>query len=220
MRSETSSAPGASGAIGGVAADALAAPGARVAAVIGTGTQAYTQIWALAAVRELREVRVYGRNPRRRAAFAERIAPLLDGLVSHAVDARSACEGADIVVLATSSPTPVIEAAWIAPGAYVTTLGPKQQGRAEFGPDLAEGACLLVTDSVDQIGAYDPPNVLVGTAHEHRLVSLGAVRAGEAGAARAEGVAVFFSIGLAGTEAFLLDRLAASIGDRAPNHTG
>jgi hypothetical protein len=87
-------------------------------------------------------------------------------------------------------------------------LGPKQQGRAEFGPDLPEAASLLVTDSLAQIGAYHPPNVLVGTPHEQRLVSLGAVRAGET-EVPAGGISVFFSGGLAGTEAFLLDRLAS-----------
>lgn len=208
------------GAIGGVAAGALAAPDAHVVALIGTGTQAYTQVWALAAVRDIRELRLFGRDPQRRAAFAERIRPLVAGTVRPALDARSACEGAEIVVLATNSPTPVIEATWIAPGAYVTTLGPKQQGRAEFGLDLAEAASLLVTDSVDQIGAYDPPNVLAGTSHEHRLVSLGAVRAGEAETPAPDGISVFFSVGLAGTEAFLLDRLAANIGHELVGQAG
>lgn len=135
------------------------------------------------------------------------------GVVRPADDSRSACEGAEIVILAASSPTPVTEASWLARA----TLGPKQQGRAEFGLDLFS---LLVTDLLVQIGAYDPPNVLVGTAHERRFVSLGALRAGEAGAADATGVAVFFSGGLAGTEACLLDRLAASIKRRAPGHIG
>lgn len=198
------------GAIGAVAADRLAAPDAGVLAVIGTGTQAYAQVWALAAVRDLREVRVYSRDPARRATFAGRIAPLVAGACRSATDARAACEGAHIVILATSSPTPVVDATWIAPGAYVTTLGPKQQGRAEFGADLPEAASLLVTDSLDQIRAYDPPNVLVGTPHEHQLVSLGAVR-GEAPPVASQGISLFFSVGLAGTEAFLLDRLAASI---------
>jgi len=199
------------GAIGAVAADALAPLDAGVIAVIGTGTQAYTQVWALATVRDLREVRVWSRNPARRASFAERIAPLVAGTCAPAPDARAACEGAEIVVLATSSPTPVLDAAWISPGAYVTTLGPKQQGRAEFGLDLAEAATVLVTDSLDQIGAYDPPNVLVGTHHEHRLMSLGAVRAGKVATSSSEGISLFFSVGLSGTEAFLLDRLATSI---------
>jgi hypothetical protein len=42
------------------------------------------------------------------------------------------------------------------------------------------------------------------------LTSLGSIRAGEATATGPEGVSLFFSVGLAGTEAFLLDRLASS----------
>ena len=203
--------PRRTGAIGAVAADALAPPGAGIAAIIGAGTQAWTQLWALAAVRDLREVRVYSRDPARRSAFAARAQPLVTGLCRPAPGARAAVNGAQIVILATSSPVPVIEAAWIAPGTYVTTLGPKQRGRAEFGLDLPGAASLLVTDSLDQIGAYHPPNVLAGTPHHQRLVSLGAVRAGEAPTPRADGITIFFSVGLAGTEAFLLDRLAAHI---------
>lgn len=167
-------------------------------------------------MRNLREVRVYSRDPGRRQRFSERVAALVTG-VSHPVpDARTAIEGAQIVILATSSATPVIDAAWIEQGAYVSTLGPKQQGRAEFGLDLPELASLLVTDSLEQICAYHPPNVLVGTPHEARLTSLGAVRAGEVTVPGSEGVSVFFSVGLAGTEAFLLDRLAARAGEAGP----
>ncbi len=198
------------GAIGAVAADALAPSHAGVVAIIGSGTQAYTQLWALAAVRDLREVRVYSRDPARRAAFAERVAPLVEGSCRPAPHARAAIEGAQIVILATNSSTPVIDAAWIGPGTYVTTLGPKQQGRAEFGPDLPEAASLLVTDSPEQIAAYHPPNVLVGTPHQERLVSLGAVRAGQVAPAPPEGISLFLSVGLAGTEAFLLDRMVSS----------
>src|SRR5262249_54923690 len=150
------------GAIGAVAADALAPPGAGTVAVIGTGVQAYTQVWALGVVRELGEVRVYSRDPARRAAFAERVRPLAGGACHAAADARAAVDGAQIVILATSSPAPVIDASWIGPGSYVATLGPKQRGRAEFGLDLPAAAALLVTDSLAQIDAYDPPNVLAG----------------------------------------------------------
>ena len=101
----------------------------------------------------------------------------------------------------------MIDARWIAPGSYVSTLGPKQQGRAEFGLDLPAAAALLVTDSRQQIDAYQPPNVLVGTPHHERLVTLGAVRAGEVSRPDPDGISLFFSVGLAGTEAFLLHRL-------------
>jgi ornithine cyclodeaminase len=203
--------PRRTGAMGAVAADALAPPDAHRIAVIGSGTQAYAQLWALASVRHLREVRVYSRDPARRRSFCERAAPVVDGACRPAAHAREAIDGAHIVILATSSPSPVVDAEWFQPGTYVTTLGPKQQGRAEFGLDLAEAASILATDSVDQIGAYEPPNLLVGTPHLDRLTSLGALRATSAPASPTNGISLFFSVGLAGTEAFLLDRLASSL---------
>ena len=115
------------------------------------------------------------------------------------------------MILATSSASPVIDASWLKEDAYVTTLGPKQQDRAEFGLDLPAAAGLLVTDSLAQIDAYDPPNVLVGSPHHGRLVSLGAVRAGEVARAADNGITLFFSVGLAGTEVFLVDRLASNL---------
>jgi ornithine cyclodeaminase/alanine dehydrogenase-like protein (mu-crystallin family) len=202
--------PRRTGAIGGVAAQALSPPDAAVAAIIGTGNQAYTQLWALAAVRGLTEVRIFSRDPGHREAFARRARALTTAACHAVATAKEAVRGAQIVILATSSPAPVIETGWLAPGAYVSTLGPKQHRRAEFGPDLAAAAGLLVTDSPAQMDAYDPPNVLAGTPHVDRMVSLGAVRAGEVAPAAPGERRVFFSVGLAGTEAYLADRLAAA----------
>jgi ornithine cyclodeaminase len=202
--------PRRTGAIGAVAADALASPTATVAAIIGTGTQAATQLWALSAVRNLSEVRIFSRNQARRDSFVEGVKVLTRAECHSASSARTAVNGADIVILATSSPTPVIEADWLESGAYVTTLGPKQQGRAEFGLDLPAIAAMIVTDSLAQIDAYDPPNVLVGTPQRDRLVSLGAVRVGEVARPEADRISLFFSVGLAGTEVYLLNRLTTS----------
>jgi hypothetical protein len=52
--------------------------------------------------------------------------------------------------------------------------------------------------------------VLVGTPQHERLVSLGALRAGQAGGPEPAETSVF-CVGLVGTEAFLLDRLATSL---------
>src|SRR5262249_8081120 len=190
----------------------VAAPGAGTGAVIGTGVQAYTQVWALGVVRELGEVGVQPGDPAGRAAFAERVRPLAGGACHAAADARAAVDGAQIVILATSSPAPVIDASWIGPGSYVATLGPKQRGRAEFGLDLPAAAALLVTDSLAQIDAYDPPNVLAGTPHRERLVSPGAVPARAAPPPPAGALCLFFSVGLAGTGPFRLARWPAGAG--------
>src|ERR1700730_4602288 len=59
------------GAASGVATKYLARHDASVAAIIGTGGQARTQLEAIAAVRKLKSVRVYGRDPERRKSFAQ-----------------------------------------------------------------------------------------------------------------------------------------------------
>jgi ornithine cyclodeaminase len=196
------------GAIGAVAVDALASPEAHTLGLMGTGVQAWNQLWAISVVRELTEVTVFSRDSVRRNAFAARVSTELGLPVVAATTARETVEGKDLVVLATNSPVPVIEAAWVKPGSYVTTLGPKQFGRAEFGPDLVARADVAVTDSLAQTAAYDPPFVLTGTVQHDRLTSLGAVLAGDApGRSSSDQTVIFCSVGLAGTETYLLAKL-------------
>src|SRR3984893_17956239 len=59
------------GAASGVATKYLARKNARVAAIIGTGGQAKTQLEAVATVLRLQSAQVYGRNVRRREDFCK-----------------------------------------------------------------------------------------------------------------------------------------------------
>jgi alanine dehydrogenase len=188
------------GAIGAVAVDVLARPDAGTLGLIGTGRQAWTQLWAIRAVRSLREVRVYGRDAARREAFARRAHAELGLPAASVADPEMAVAGADIVVLATSSGTPVIEAGWVVAGAHVSTLGPKQTGAHECPVGLAERAGLILSDSLAQLDAYPEPFFLAGTTRD-RMGALGAAVAG-AGPARqsADEISLFCSVGLAGTE--------------------
>ncbi len=195
------------GAIGAVAVDLLAPPQSTSLGVVGTGRQAWTQVWAIAAVRPLAEVLVHSRDAGRREAFAARVSAEL-GPACRAVDsARAAVEGRDLVVLATSSATPVVEEGWLAPGTWVSTLGPKQAGRAEFAAELADWADVIVTDSVAQVQAYDPPFVLAGTPAADRMLALGDLVSGRSALPEPGRSVLFCSVGLAGTEAYLAARL-------------
>jgi ornithine cyclodeaminase/alanine dehydrogenase-like protein (mu-crystallin family) len=192
------------GALGGAAVDAMARPEASTLGLIGTGRQAWTQLWAIAAVRTLTDVAVHSRSEAARSVFAERAVAEL-GVPARAVGTPAeAVAHRDIVVLATSAGSPVLEAGWLWPGTAVTTVGPKQIGRAEFGPDLPARAALVVSDSVAQLNAYDPPAVLA----DRPVVPLGAVIAGEhPGREDADQITVYASVGLAGTEPYLLAHL-------------
>lgn len=184
------------GGLGGVAADALARPDAVTLGVIGSGRQAWTQVWAVAAVRPLREVTVHSRSAARREAFAARVRTEL-GIAARAVDsAATAVRDRDVVVLATTSEAPVLDAAQLAPGTHVNAVGFKQLDRAEFGLDLLDAAELLTTDSPAQAAAYQPPMLAALPTYAGRLRDLGAVLAGAVPGRTAEDqISVFCSTG-------------------------
>jgi alanine dehydrogenase len=203
------------GAIGAVAVDVLARPDASVLALIGSGSQAWTQAWAIRAVRRLREVRVYSPDAGHREKFAQRAADDL-GLPAIAVaDQALALAGADIVVLATNSRTPVIDPGWVAgAGVHVTTLGPKLAGAHECPVEVAERADVILTDSPAQLGAYRQPFFL-DAATQQRIGALGAAAAGE-GERRTspDQVTLFCSVGLAGTDVAVAAALLRVAGAR------
>ena len=139
-------------AAGAVAADLLARPGARSAAVIGTGGQARYQLQALLQVRPIEQVTVWGR--RRQAAEQYRRDMAAAGVqVSIAATAREAVQGAEVVITATSSTGPLIEAGWLARGAHVTAVGSDMPHKQELDPQVLVTAGKYVPDSIDAAAA-------------------------------------------------------------------
>lgn len=138
------------GAASGVATKYLAREDASVAAIIGSGFQAETQLEAVANVRKLREVRVWSRKAERREEFAKRCGEKFKLNVKPMSTARECIEGADIVVTATSSKEPVFDTAWITPGAHVNATGSNWAERRELPAELVfETAAIVAVDSVE-----------------------------------------------------------------------
>ncbi|HEX5230140.1 MAG TPA: ornithine cyclodeaminase family protein [Bryobacteraceae bacterium] len=132
------------GAATGYAADLLADPNAQTLGVIGSGFQARTQVEAIRAVRSIQKVRVWSRDDAKRRKFAEEVGAVIAG------SAEEAVRGAQIVVTATSSPDPVVENDWIAPGTFVAAMGANRPTTRELPGDLVHRAGLVVTDSIEQ----------------------------------------------------------------------
>ena len=189
------------GAIGGVAIDHLAREDARTLGVLGSGRQARTQVEAAATVREFERARVYSPTRENRVSFA---AEMGDHVEFEAVgSAEEAVSGADVLVVATSSTEPTFDPDWLAPGAHVTTLGPKFEGASEIDPTLPGTCDALVSDSIAQVDGYDRPYVVSGADRE-RMIELSAVVTGETEARRdPDDRTLFCSVGLAGTEVVL-----------------
>lgn len=100
----------------------LARKDASVAALLGAGWQAGAQAMAAACAREVRKIRVYSPTWSRRESFARQMSESLGIDILPVGSAREAVEGADIVLAATSSLTPVLDGEWLAPGSHVGTI--------------------------------------------------------------------------------------------------
>jgi len=100
-----------------VATAALARRDAASLAIIGCGEQAHSHIAAVRAVRPIRRVLVWGRDPAKAAAFAR------ENAAEVAATVAAAAAEADIVCTTTPSPTPLLTAGMLRPGQHVNAVG-------------------------------------------------------------------------------------------------
>lgn len=136
------------GAATAVAVKALGMPTAATVALIGTGWQASTQALALSRVVQIKELRVFSRDPDRRAIFAAEQSDQLGIEVADSPTAEAAVRGADLVVTMTTSHTPVLEADWVEPHALIVAAGSNYQHRAEIPVEVIERAQTVVVDQI------------------------------------------------------------------------
>jgi len=138
------------GAASGVATKYLARKEARVAAIIGTGGQARTQLEAVAAVRKLESARAYGRDADKREKFCKEMSERLGIPVLPAASAGEAARGADIVSTATTASQPVLSGAELTPGVHINAIGANHANKRELDDEAVASADVIVVDSVEQ----------------------------------------------------------------------
>jgi alanine dehydrogenase len=138
------------GAASGVATKYLARRDASVAAIIGTGGQAKTQLEAIAAVRKLSSVRVYSRNADRRKRFAEEMFERIGIPVEPANSASEAARGAHLICTATTASHPVLSGADLASGMHINAIGANHAHKRELDDEAVASADVIVADSIEQ----------------------------------------------------------------------
>lgn len=189
------------GAIGGVAIKEMSRPDAEQLAIIGTGIQARTQLEAAIAIRDIKRVLVYSRNDKNRKKFAEEMSEKFDIDVIPVVSAKKCVEPADIIICATNSRSPVIDANWLKKGVHINTVGPKSIKGHELPIEVAGKSSIITTDSLEQLCAYSTPHFLVNTPYEKNIVQLSDIITGKIpGRNSIDDVTLFCSVGLSGTE--------------------
>ncbi len=189
------------GAVSGVAAKYLAPKDARIAAVFGAGVQARNQAWAAATVRKLDEIRVY--DPIKPAVdrFVVEMGERLGVPIVKAASGEEACRGADIVLTATTSKTPVVKREWLGDKVHISAIG-------AFYPDWRELETSVVVDAKVVIDEWEAIKLESGDilipiqegaiTERHVYAELGELVTGEKqGRTPEDGLTVFKSVGIA-----------------------
>jgi len=189
------------GAASGAATDLLARPDSHVAAIFGAGAQARTQLEAIAAVRPIREARVYDPDSRRAETFAREQTIRLGLPVLRASSPAAALDGADVIATATTSPTPVFSDADLPPGVHINAVGSYKPAVRETPGETVARARLVVDHipaALDEAGDIIIPLQQGLITREHIQAELGELVAGTKPGRTSPGEIILFkSVGVA-----------------------
>ena len=135
----------------GVAAKYLARADASTLGIIGSGRYARGMAQAICAVRPIKTIQVYSRDPANVQAFCNDMRATLGIDVVACPSGRDAVRNADIMVTATSGNTIVFEADWLTPGVLMMSLAP-----GEFDEQTALRSRVYLS-APEQVLGDDPP---------------------------------------------------------------
>jgi len=103
-------------AVSAAATKLLAPRDATILAILGSGVQAHSHVEAMRLVRNFEEIRVWSPTKEHAERFAKEIG-------ATATSVEQAISGADVIVTATNSKTPVLKGLWLKPGCHVNAVG-------------------------------------------------------------------------------------------------
>ena len=135
----------------GVAAKYLSRADSSTLGIIGTGRYARGMAQAACAVRPIKKIKVFSRDPANVRNFCEAMQSALGVEVVAASSGREAVRNCDIMITATSGNTIVFEGSWLEPGALIMSLAP-----GEFDEDTVLRSRVFLSGS-DQVLGDNPP---------------------------------------------------------------
>lgn len=143
------------GALAGAATDLLAREDASIFALIGSGGQARTQLEAILNVRDIKEVRISGRDKEKAKRFVGQMRDEFGGRfgckILLAKDADEAVKGADIITLATSALSPVFDGKLVGEGCHINAIGSFRPDMQELDPYILKISNKIYLDTKDGV---------------------------------------------------------------------
>jgi len=130
----------------------LAPKDATQALLVGAGALARLTARAMVAEMPLERLTLWNRTPERARALAKELAPLVQTRVAPALE--YAVRDHAVIVTATASTTPLVKAAWVAPGMHITSVGTGSPEKVELEPNVLLKADKLIADRLSQTERY------------------------------------------------------------------
>jgi ornithine cyclodeaminase/alanine dehydrogenase len=189
------------GAASGVATQLLARAEAHVAAVLGAGVQAATQLLAVCTVRPIERAFVFSLNADGDHEFARRMSARLGIPIERAPDMRTAVAAADVICTATNSKEPLFDGAWLPEGVHINGIGSYTRAMRELDTTTIVRSRLFVdgrTAAQTEAGDVVIPIAEGAITYDHVVGEIGAVLLGQvAGRTSPADITVFKSVGMA-----------------------
>ncbi len=122
----------------------LARENATSLTLLGCGEQARHHIKALATVRPINQITIWGRDHNKAASFVNslKLSPTIEVIAER--DAATAVAKADIVCTVTSAATPILSGAWLEEGTHVNLVGAAVRTSAEADTDVVKRSKFFV----------------------------------------------------------------------------
>lgn len=184
-----------------VAARALARQESHAVGVIGCGAQADAQLLALAHVRRIASVKVWGYLPGEAARFCAMMRRRLSRVhFQPCARIREAAHDVDVLVTLTPSRRPLVQRSWVSPGTHINAVGADAPGKQELDPRILRDALVVVDEREQAIhgGELNVPMRRGQFRPSHIHASLGDILIGRRRGRRSSSdITVFDSTGLA-----------------------
>ncbi|PLJ78404.1 ornithine cyclodeaminase family protein [Infirmifilum sp. SLHALR2] len=179
------------GAVNAVAAKYLARKDSEIAGIVGAGVIGRTTAWGLQAVLELSELKIYDIKRDKAEALARELGPEAKPVSS----VQEAVSESDVVVTATTSEEPFVEAVWLKSSVLCI-----QMGKREIKEKAIVSMNKIVVDNWEQYRNYD--RALVTKLYKSGLIpppfELPQIVAGQSPGREGQGERILFdSFGLA-----------------------
>ncbi|HET9096863.1 MAG TPA: ornithine cyclodeaminase family protein [Candidatus Baltobacteraceae bacterium] len=205
-------------AVSGMATRLLAREDAGDLAILGSGAQARSHLQAMRSVRTLRRVRVWSRTTDNAQAFASWASGDVRGIeIRVCVTPEEAVCDADLICTVTAATQPVLQGAWLTPGAHINAAGASVPGFRELDTDAIMRSRLFVDSRESALAEADDIRAAISEGRvdtSHIAGDLPELASGRVpGRRNADEVTLFESCGMAiedvAAVAFLYERATA-----------